>query len=155
MQNNSGLSVKEATKKIEYYCSYQDRCYKEVIAKLKNLGMYDDAIDHIIQHLVENKYLDETRFAIHFATGKHRFKYWGRKRIEQELKFREISSYNIKKALQEIEEEYLSNFYNLAEKKWESITDTDKDKKKRKWADFLIRKGYESNLIFSFLKDLE
>jgi len=155
MQNNQGISVNDAIKKLEYYCSYQDRCYKEVTMKLKSLGMFQTAIDHILDHLVANNFLNEERFAKSFARGKHKFKQWGKRRIEQELKFRDISSYNIKTALKEIESDYLSNFYALAERKWQNTTGPSLEKKKRKWVDFLIRKGYESNLIFEFLKDLQ
>lgn len=155
MQNNQGISVNNAIKKLEYYCSYQDRCYKEVTMKLKSLGMFQTAIDHILDHLVANNFLNEERFAKSFARGKHKFKYWGKRRIEQELKFRDISSYNIKTALKEIESDYLPNFYALAERKWQNTTETSLEKKKRKWVDFLMRKGYESNLIFDLLKDLQ
>lgn len=155
MQNNQGISVNDAIKKLEYYCTYQDRCYKEVTTKLKSLGMFQTAIDHILDHLVANNFLNEERFAQSFARGKHKFKYWGKRRIEQELKFRDISPYNIKIALKEIEADYLSNFYALAERKWQNITEPSLEKKKRKWVDFLMRKGYESNLIFELLNDLQ
>jgi len=150
---NKALSVEEATKKLEYYCSYQDRCYQEVIAKLKTLGMYDTAIDHIIDHLVTNKFLDEARFAKSFARGKHKFKYWGKKRIEQELKYRYISAYNIKNALKEIEEDYINTFLKIAENKWLSINEDNLEKKKKKWVDYLYRKGFETSLIFETLQD--
>ena len=155
MQNNQGISVNDAIKKLEYYCSYQDRCYKEVTAKLKSLGMFQTAIEHILDHLAANNFLNEERFAKSFARGKHRFKHWGKRRIEQEMKFRDISSYNIKIALKEIEGDYLANFYALAERKWQNSNETSIEKKKRKWVDFLMRKGYESNLIFDLLKDLQ
>ena len=116
--------------------------------------MFQTAIDHILDHLAANNYLDEQRFAKNFARGKHKFKYWGKRRIEQELKFRDISAYNIKIALKEIETDYLSNFYTLAERKWHGTTETSLEKKKRKFTDYLIRKGYETNLIFNFLNDL-
>ena len=153
--SEKGLSVNEAIKKLEYYCSYQDRCYKEVITKLKSLGMFQTAIDHILDHLVANNFLNEERFAKSFARGRHKFKLWGKRRIEQELKFRDISSFNIKTALKEIETDYLSNFYTLAEKKWLTINEDSLEKKKRKWVDYLILKGYESQLIFDYLKDLQ
>ncbi|MBA5793074.1 RecX family transcriptional regulator [Flavobacterium sp. xlx-214] len=153
--SENGLSVNEAIKKLEYYCSYQDRCYKEVITKLKSLGMFQTAIDHILDHLVTNNFLNEERFAKSFARGKHKFKFWGKRRIEQELKFRDISSFNIKIALKEIEADYLSNFYTLAEKKWLTINEDSLEKKKRKWVDYLMRKGYESQLIFDYLKELQ
>jgi len=151
--NPQGLTVEQAIKKIEYYCAYQERCHKEVIEKLKTLGMYETAINHIVNHLLENNFLNEERFAKAFARGKHKFKYWGKRRIEQELKFRDISSYNIKTALKEIETDYLNNFYTLADHKWETIFDNSSDKKKKKWIDYLIRKGYETNLIFEAIKN--
>ncbi|WP_177762334.1 regulatory protein RecX [Flavobacterium sp. I3-2] len=151
--NPQGLTVEQATKKIEFYCAYQERCHKEVVEKLKTLGIYETAINHIINHLLENNFLNEERFAKAFARGKHKFKYWGKRRIEQELKFRDVSSYNIKTALKEIETDYLSNFYTLADRKWETITDSSFEKKKKKWIDYLIRKGYETNLIFEALKN--
>lgn len=153
MKNNA-LSVDQALKKLEYYCAYQDRCYKDVIAKLQTLGMYETAINHILDQLVANNYLNEERYAKSFARGKHRIKGWGKRRIEQELKFKDISAYNIKTALKEIETDYLSNFYTLAEKKWHSITETSLETKKRKWTDYLLLKGYETQLIYNFLKDL-
>src|SRR5690554_2446292 len=153
--NSEGLSVEEAKRKLEYYCSYQDRCYKEVIAKLKTLGIFQSAIDHILDHLVAHDFLNEERFAKSFARGKHRIKGWGRRRIEQELKFREISAFNIKMALKEIEEEYLSNFYSLADIKWQTINEKSLQNKKRKWVDFLMRRGYESHLIYDYLKELQ
>ena len=149
-----GISVIDATKKLEYYCSYQDRCYKEVIQKLKTLGMYETAINHILDHLATNNYLNEERFAKSFTRGKHNFKGWGKRRIEQELKFREISSYNIKIAFKEIENDYLNNFYTLANKKWDSLKESSLDIKKRKWMEFLMRKGYENNLIYTALKEI-
>lgn len=150
-----GLSVNDALKKLEHYCAYQDRCYKEVTAKLKSLGMYQDAIDYILNELSTNKFLNEERFAKSFARGKHKIKGWGKRRIEQELKYRDISSYNIKTALKEIEEDYITNFYDLAEKKWMNSTETSIELKKKKWIDYFMRKGYESHLIFQALKDIE
>jgi len=153
MQKKQGISVEEAIKKLEYYCTYQDRCYKEVISKLKSLGMYQDAINHILQHLTEHQFLDESRFAKSFARGKHIYKFWGRKRIEMELKMRDISTYNIKNALKEIETDYQKHFFELAEKKWQSITADTLEKKKQKWIRYMQRKGYESSLIFEFINN--
>ncbi|HSD15560.1 MAG TPA: regulatory protein RecX [Flavobacterium sp.] len=148
-------TVEEAKRKLEYYCSYQDRCHYEVTEKLKSLNMIPQAIDLIIVHLIANNFLNEERFAVSFARGKHNIKKWGKVRIVNELKFRQISKYNIEKALKEISaEEYLGNFHDIAEKQWESIKERSIPKKKKKFCDFLTRKGYESNLIFEKLNDL-
>ncbi|WP_136667639.1 regulatory protein RecX [Flavobacterium sp. H122] len=142
--------------KIEHYCAYQERCHEEVISKLKSLKLPYDEIDEYMAYLIENNYLNEERFACSFVRGKHNIKKWGKIRLVNELKFRKISRYNIDTALKEISSEaYLNTFNSLAEKEWESIKETNIQKKKRKFCDFLLRKGYESNLIFEKLEELE
>ena len=154
-EQQQGLSVEEAMKKAAYFCSYQERCHKEVLNKLKNLGMYQQAIDHIMVYLIENNYLNEERFARSFARGKHRMSHWGKNRIVQELKLRDISDYAIKKALEEVEEEnYEEHFHQVAEKKWRTLNDSILNNKKRKFMDYLIRKGYEYDLIIKKLNEL-
>lgn len=149
-------SVMEAQSKLENYCAYQERCHKEIVEKLRGMNMIPQAIDLIIVHLIDNKYLNEERFACSFARGKHRIKHWGKIRIVNELKFRKISQYNITTALKEITaEEYNNNFHTLADRQWENIREINAIKKRKKFCDFLLRKGFESNLIYEKVKDLE
>jgi regulatory protein len=153
---NTELTTNEVINKLEYYCSYQDRCHKEVEQKLKNFTLIPELKEKIIIHLIENKYIDEERFAKSFTRGKHNYKGWGKNRIVQELKFREISKRNIDLALLELPNEiYLENFHTLAEKNWNAIKERKGPKKNKKFVDFLLRKGYETHLIFEKLKELE
>lgn len=149
-------SVKEAIHKIEHFCAYQERCHDEVVQKLRAMKMDSNEIDEILAHLIKENYLNESRFACSFARGKHRIKFWGKVRIVNELKFRNISTYNINLALKEITaEEYEVNFYALAERNWHSIKESNGLKKRKKYCDFLLRKGYESNLVYEKVKELE
>ena len=149
-------SVAEAQLKLEYYCSYQERCHDEVLAKLKSMNMIPEAIDTIVVHLIENNFLNEERFACSFARGKHRIKFWGKVRIVNELKFRNISKYNIDKALKEIAlEEYEDTFDKLARHHWEISRESNLMKKRKKFCDFLLRKGFESHLVYDKMKELE
>lgn len=117
--------------------------------------MQQQASDHIIAHLIAENYLNEERFSIAFARGKHRIKHWGKIRIERELKWREISTYNIKKALKLLnEEDYFSNFDTLSSKKWLEIREKDLRKKQQKWTAYWMRKGFENNLIYDKLNEL-
>ena len=149
-------SVKEAIHKIEHFCAYQERCHDEVMQKLRSMKMDSNEIDEILAHLIQENYLNESRFACSFARGKHRIKFWGKVRIVNELKFRNISTYNINLALKEITtEEYEANFNALAERNWYSIKEANDLKKRKKYCDFLLRKGYESNLVYEKVKELE
>lgn len=149
------MTVSEATKKIEYYCAYQERCHKEVVEKLVSYGMFSDAREHIIAHLIEENYLNEERFAKSFARGKFKIKKWGKNRIVQELKHRNISKYNIQIALKEIsEKEYLSTLDSIAKKRWLEIKESHPLKKKKKLVSYLMYRGWESHLIYEKIGEL-
>ncbi|HRL71379.1 MAG: RecX family transcriptional regulator [Flavobacterium sp.] len=150
------FTIKQAIQKLEHYCAYQDRCHEEVIQKLRSMKMDQDEIDQIIVQLIADNFLNEERFACSYARGKHRIKHWGKIRIVNELKFRKISQYNINLALKEITtEEYEATFHNLAEQNWESIRESNPLKKRKKFCDYVLRKGFESNLVYEKVKELE
>ncbi|MFP5437278.1 MAG: regulatory protein RecX [Bacteroidia bacterium] len=154
-KGHTSYTVEEATRKLEYYCSYQDRCHEEVYQKLRSLRMIPEAIDHIMAHLIQHNFLNEERFACSFARGKWRIKQWGKKRIVLELKQRGITKYNIDKALKEIDDdEYIQNFNMLADDQWNKIRESSIQKKKKKLSDMLLRKGYETPLVFDKLKNM-
>ena len=149
-------SIKEAKLKIEHFCAYQERCHEEVVAKLRSMKMDSDEIDQIMVHLIAENFLNEERFACSFARGKHRIKHWGKIRITSELKLRKINQTLINIALKEITpEEYEENFNNFTLKHWDSLTETNQMKKRKKFCDFMLRKGFESNLIYEKVKELE
>lgn len=146
----------EALQKLEHFCAYQERCHDEVVSKLYSLKMTTDETDQIIVKLIEGNFLNETRFACSFARGKHRMKSWGKIRITNELKMRNISSTNINLALKEIStEEYLETFDQLSERSWNSIQENNQLKKRKKFCDYLLRRGYESNLVYEKVKEME
>ena len=154
-QKTKGYTIKEATKKIESYCAYQDRCHKEVNGKLKEMGMIPLAIDTIIGQLIEDRFLNEERFAKSFARGKFNIKKWGKNRIVNELKFRNISKYNITTALKEIDpQEYLNTLDTLAIKRLGQISESNIQKRRKKLADYLLYRGWESHLVYEKLQEL-
>jgi len=148
-------TVNEALQKLQNYCAYQERCHSEVQQKLKDMNMIPEAIDQIIVSLINDNYLNETRFAQTFVRGKFRIKKWGKHRLTLELKKKGISKFNIKKAIGEIEEdEYITVFNNLAKKRSLQIKETNKTKKKRKLADYLLYRGWESHLVYEKVNEL-
>jgi regulatory protein len=150
------FSIKEAIQKIENFCGYQERCHDEVVAKLRTMKMDSNEIDQIMANLIAENFLNEERFACSFARGKHRIKHWGKIRIINELKYRKIAQTLINIALKEITlEEYLATFHTLAERQWETIRETNTLKKRKKFCDYILRRGFESNLVYDKVKELE
>ena len=155
MNPQKSYTLEEAKRALERYCVYQDRCHKEVISKLYDCNMIPETHDIIIVHLIQHDFLNEERFSKSYARGKFRIKKWGKVRIVRELKFRNISAYNVKTALKEIEEsDYFSTFNALALKKFDSITESNPYKKKKKLADYLLYRGWESDLVYKKVSEL-
>ena len=155
MNPKKSYIVHEIKQKIEQYCVYQDRCHKEVEEKIKSYNLIPEAREMILLSLMNDNFLNEERFAKSFARGKFRIKHWGKNRIVNELKMRDISAYNIKTALKEIDEkEYLKTIYTITEKRNTIISETNHYKRKKKLIDFLLRKGFETDLIFKVVDEV-
>lgn len=141
-------TLEQALSRLQRYCTYQDRCHIEVERKLTEMRMIPQAKEQIIISLIEDDYLNEERFALAFVKGKFRIKKWGRIRLKAELKKRKISKYLIKSALEQIsEKDYLFTFEELANRKANSIKANSILLKKKKLADYLIYRGWESSLV--------
>jgi regulatory protein len=156
LNSKSNSSIEVILQKMEYYCSYQERCHVEVHNKLRQFSLNSDEKDKIIVRLIDANFLNEERFAELFSISKFHQKKWGKSRIKMELKSRTISDYLISKALKKIpEDEYFDTFQNLSEQFWETILEKDTIKKRKKFCDYLLRKGWESDWIYEKAKQLE
>ena len=156
MKTDKTYTVEEATRSIERYCAYQERCHKEVEDKLRSMGMIQMAIDEIIPHLIHHKFLNETRYAESFARGKFRIKNWGKTRIIRELKMKGLNERTIKIGLKEIsDEDYEDVFDSLSRKRLQQLTkETDKYKKRKKFIDYLLYRGWESGKVYEKSREL-
>ena len=151
------FTPQQAVPKIKQYCAYQERCHAEVKQKLYSFGLYKRDVEEIISQLIEENYLNEERFAILYAGGKFRMLKWGRVKIKQALKQKQVSDYCIKKALKEINEtDYLKTLHKLAEQKLKTLkSEKNIFIKKRKLQDYLLQKGYEGELVRELVKRLK
>lgn len=136
--------------KARKYCAYQERCHSEVRNKLLEIGARGLELENILAQLISENFLNEERFAKAYAGGKFRQKQWGRNKIVQELKFRKVSEYCIKKALSEIsDDDYIQTLDDIIYKKQNSLKKTSGLKKKMKLASYAISRGYETDLVWS------
>ena len=155
VNKRKSYTLAQAQKKLEYYCVYQERCHKEVIAKLKTLGMIPSVIDKIVSELIKANYLNETRFTQSFVRGKFRIKKWGKNRILQELKVRDISSFNIKLGMKEISNDnYQKTFYELFEKRRREVKQLTKTEQKKKIFSYMSYRGWENSKVYDALRNL-
>ncbi len=147
-------SLAESLKKARKFCAYQDRCHSEVRNKLYSFGLYKSEVEETLAQLITEGFLNEERFAKSFARGKHRYLGWGKIKVTQALKEKQIGDLLIKIALQEItEEEYLSTLRNLIEKKLTQLGKTIEDfETQQKLIKYALAKGYEYELVRKLLE---
>ncbi len=153
---NKPFSYVEIRKKLEHYCAYQERCHQEVYQKMFSFSLSPHEKEELMVYLIDHNFLNEERFAQSFVRGKHNYKNWGKVRITNELKARNISSTIIKIALKEINDAlYLETFEELTNDHWLSIPESNLLKKRKKFCDYFMRKGWENELIYEKVKELE
>ena len=143
------LTPKQALPKAKHFCAYQERCHSEVKDKLYGYGLTASEADQIISILIEENYLNEERFAILYAGGHFRTKDWGRIKIKYQLKKKMVSDYCIKKALASIEAgDYIKTLTRLAEQKLRLLkSEKNQFIRKKKLQDYLLQKGFETDLV--------
>jgi regulatory protein len=148
------LDYQTALNKAEVYCAYQERSQYEVRGKLISLGIYHQDLENIITALIESNFINEERFAKAYAQGKFRIKGWGKFKIKQGLKFKQVSPPLIKKALEQInKEEYLAQLEKVLSKKVDFEVKKIDAESKNKAIQYALSRGFESDLIFFLLKD--
>lgn len=144
--------MSDALPKAAAFCAYQERTQQEVRERLAEWAVYGDEAEEVIAELIAQNYLNEERFAKAFAGGKFRVKGWGKRKIQQHLKQRGISGYNLTQAMNEIEtDDYRQTLMNLLDKKRQQLRDDNPLVIKQKLVRFALSRGYETDLIFSVL----
>lgn len=149
------LSKEDALFHMQKVCSVQDRCSSEIRTRLIEHGVYGEDLEQVLAELIIDNFLNEERYAKAYVSGKFKIKKWGKIKIRQELKFRKISEYSMKKAFQEIDyDDYLFTITNLLEKKNATLRAKDKWDRKKKLTSYAQQKGYEYDVIKEALENL-
>ena len=156
MHNKRVYNIKIAIDRLKNYCALQDRCQNDITKKMKEWGLLETTQTQILDILIIEKYVDEERYAKSFSRGKFQIKKWGKVKISSELRKKKISEKIITIGINEIEEsDYLDTLDKLLLKKKNSIKDKNLFIKKRKIADFLFQRGFESDLVWNKLRRLK
>lgn len=145
--------MKEAKIKAGRYCAYQERTQQEVRDKLYGFGLRRDEVEEVLTELITEGFVNEARFAKAYASDKFRLNKWGRKKISYMLMQKGLSHYCIDEALTAItEDDYLSTLEHLIKSRIPDLSAA-KLPDKQKAANYLIGKGFESDIVWSKLNE--
>lgn len=151
------MTADEILYKLAARCSVSEQCLSDVETKLAKYGLPEEEKTRILRHLVEERYIDDSRYAEAYVRDKYRFNKWGRMKIAQGLRMKGIDKGTIETAMDTIDEqEYLSILRDLLKAKRKSTKGKSEYEINGKLARFATSRGFEYPAIRQCLgKDIE
>ena len=111
---NRELSKREWLDKAEAYCAKAEHCAADVRRKLYEWGAPSEIFGFIEENLYANDFLNDARFCHAYVHDKVAFQSWGRLKIQAGLHALDLPESEIRKSLDEIEENtYFANLRSL------------------------------------------
>ena len=153
-QTNKPLSPDQVLDKMAKYCAYQERCVKDVRDKLKAFEISEEEKAKIIDYLLDNRFVNDERYAKAFVRGKVNQSGWGVNKIRFHLIQKGIVKDIIEEALGQTDEEaYRQRLIEILETKSKTVKAANDFEKKRKLAAYAMQKGFEGSLVWEVLKE--
>lgn len=111
------LNKSEAKEKALRLLAFRAHSEKELSDKLIMAGAKKEDLPYVLDFVKEYGFVNDAEYAVHLAKDLQKLKKYGKKRIEDELRKRGISSDDIKNALFELDDEEQDSLLPLVEKK--------------------------------------
>ncbi len=136
-------------------CSKKECCAKEIRTKLEKWGVGNREAETILDWLFQNNFLNHSRFANAFANDKFRFGKWGKHKIAQALRQREVPEEAIREALSgQADEAYDATCLYLLNKKRKSLQNPDDPGSYARLVRFALSRGFDHETIHRCLRQL-
>ena len=137
-------------------CSRREHCISEILTMTKSWGAVEVESIKIIKVLIDEKFINEQRFASAFVRDKFACNKWGKVKISVHLKAKRIPAEIIKNALDSIDnEKYLKMIQDLISSHRKHVKSKNNYDLKSKLLRYGLSKGFESNLLYDILGEME
>ena len=111
-------SMAELQSKAEAYCAHAEHCTSEIMEKMRVWGATSVQAEQVTERLIDEKYIDETRYCRVFVHDKLLYQGWGRVKMRAALQAKRLPSACIAAALEDIDEtEYFRVLEKVIQKK--------------------------------------
>lgn len=150
------MTEKEVLFKMEAYCSIGEHCIDDVNKKMDMLGVPADQRQNVISILLEQRYIDEQRYADAYVHDKINFAKWGKVKIAAMLRMKKISLEIIDNAFDTIDDDdYIRILKEVIESKSSTIKGRTPYEKSMKLIKSVASRGFEIPLIKQNTEDCE
>jgi regulatory protein len=142
------ITEQEAFLQLATVCAQAEHCEKEMRDKLKRWGIDESAQNRIIQRLINERYIDNERYARAFVKDKIRYNKWGRRKVQQGLWLKQIDPEIQQRVLNEIDEnEYLDVLRPLLRQKRKTVKAQNDYELNQKLVRFALGRGFTFDII--------
>ena len=148
-------ALKTAKSQAFKHLSYRDRSKKEVAQYLKKKKHTLSVIQTTLQELEKLNYINDERFAMEWSRWRVEVKRFGKKRLQHELSTKGVSFPIIETTLTALYDSHPEQDLALtcANKKLASLHGLEPEKKSRRLAQYLQRRGFSADIIYETLKE--
>ena len=142
------ITQQEAFLQLASLCAQAEHCEKEMRDKLKRWGIDESAQNHIIERLINERDIDDERYARAFVKDKIRYNKWGRRKVQQGLWMKQIAPEIQQRVLDEIDDqEYLNVLRLLLKQKRKSVKAESDYELNQKLVRFALGRGFTFDII--------
>ena len=138
----------EAFLQLAALCANAEHCQYEMLEKMKRWELSDEAQARVMARLIEERYVDDRRYARAFVKDKICYNKWGRRKVQQGLWMKRIDKEIQDEVLNEIDEkEYLNVLKPLLKQKRKSIKANSDYELNQKLVRFAYGRGFTFDII--------
>lgn len=149
------LTPDQVLDKMAKYCAYQERCVKDVCDKLKTYDIPEESKKEILAYLLDNRFVNDERFAKAFVRGKINQSGWGVNKIRFQLVHKGIAKELIDAAFEEFDPDiYKEKLIAVLKAKAKTVKAENDFQKRQKLAAYALQKGFEASLVFEVVKEI-
>ena len=148
LQKKKPITEQEALQKLSALCARAEHSSGEMLEKMRRWQLSEDARERVLDRLIDEKFVDDERFARLFVREKIRFDRWGRRKIEQALYQKGVASDISRRVLDEVDDEaYVAELKKLIAAKRRSVQAESDYKMRAKLTKYALGRGFDYNVI--------
>ena len=148
LQKKKPITEQDALQKLSALCARAEHSSGEMLEKMRRWQLSEDARERVLDRLIDEKFVDDERFARLFVREKIRFDRWGRRKIEQALYQKGVASDISRRVLDEVDDEaYVAELKKLIAAKRRSVQAESDYEMRAKLTKYALGRGFDYNVI--------
>ena len=142
------MTGQQAYQKLAALCARSEHCQQEMLDKMRQWGVDEEEQAKVMARLVEERYVDDERFARAFVNDKVRYAKWGRRKIEQALWMKRIDEQLARTVLDEVpDEDYIAILRPALKQKRRSTKAASEYEMTMKLIKYALSRGFTMDVI--------